>query len=118
MSLITRLYRNEVRYDFITPRRRWYIASGIVILICLVSLVFKGFHLGIDFKGGAEFDFPSHGHTVEQARSTVGGAGAEVETAQSLGGTGSIRIQTKPLDENEIKRVSTALQQDFQATPQ
>src|SRR3954454_13285005 len=116
MSLITRLYRNEVRYDFITPRRRWYIASGIVILICLVSLVFRGFHLGIDFKGGAEFDFPSHGHTVTEARTTVENAGAQVETAQVLGGTGSIRIQTEPLSEDQIKSVTTALQQKFADT--
>jgi preprotein translocase subunit SecF len=116
MSLIRRLYRNELDYDFITPRRRWYIASGLVVLICVGSLLFRGFHLGIDFKGGAEFDFPSHGHTVSQARSTVEAAGASVETAQVLGGTGSIRIQTPPLDENEIKRVSTALQQDFADT--
>jgi preprotein translocase subunit SecF len=118
MSLIQRLYRNELKADFITPRKRWYIASAIVVLVCLASMLFKGFHLGIDFKGGAEFDFPSHGHSVSQARTTVENAGASVETAQTLGGTGSIRIQTKPLDENEIKRISTALQQDFQATPQ
>src|ERR1700709_2003187 len=99
MSLIQRLYRNEVNFDFITPRKRWYIASSIIVLVCLGSLLFKGFHLGIDFKGGAEFRFPSHGHTVEQARTTVEGSGAQVETAQALGGTGSIRIQTPPLDE-------------------
>jgi preprotein translocase subunit SecF len=117
MSLITRLYHNEINADFISRRKRYYIASGIVVAICLASLLFKGFHLGIDFKGGASFDFPRNGHTVSQARDTVGRAGAKVETAQELGGTGSIRIQTPPLDENEIKRVSAALQRDFQATP-
>jgi len=117
MSLFGRLYRNEVNYDFITPRKRWYIASGIVILICIASLIFRGFHLGIDFKGGASFEFPSHGHSVSQARSAVQRAGSEVETAQALASTGRIRIQTPPLDENEIKQVSTALQQDFQAAP-
>ena len=25
MSLVTRLYRGEVTYDFIGPRKRWYI---------------------------------------------------------------------------------------------
>jgi preprotein translocase subunit SecF len=117
MSLITRLYHNEVNADFISHRKRYYIASGILVTICLASLLFKGFHLGIDFKGGASFDFPSNGHSVSQARTTVENAGAQVETAQTLGGTGGIRIQTPPLNEDEIKRVSVALQQDFQATP-
>ncbi|HSP38834.1 MAG TPA: protein translocase subunit SecF [Frankiaceae bacterium] len=116
MSLATRLYRHEVNYDFITPRKRYYMASAIVILICLASLLFRGFHLGIDFKGGASFEFPRNGQSISVAQDTVRGAGTTVETAQVLSNAGRVRIQTPPLDETEIKRVTVAIQQRFNVT--
>src|SRR4051794_40318228 len=117
MSIFTRLYRGEVNYDFIGPRKRWYVASSIVVLIRLASLLLKGFQLGIDFKGGASFEFPQHGKSKGAAERTVEDAGVRVETAQELANTGRIRLQTPPLDENEIKRISGVLQQEFNATP-
>src|SRR4051794_6030024 len=118
MSLLGRLYRNETSYDFIAHRKRFYIASGIVLVVCALSLIFRGFQLGIDFKGGASFEFPRHGHSVSDAQSAIQRNGVHVETAQELASTGRIRIQTPPLNEDQIKRISTTLQQDFQATPQ
>jgi preprotein translocase subunit SecF len=118
MSLFGRLSRGEIRIDFISPRKRWYIASGIVILVCLASLIFRGFHLGIDFKGGASFEFPSRGQGITVAEQTVEDAGAHVETSQTLASTGRVRIQTPPLDENEIAKVTNAIQTRFSASPQ
>jgi preprotein translocase subunit SecF len=117
MSVFGRLARGEVRVDFITPRKRWYIASGIVILICIGSLIFRGFHLGIDFKGGASFEFPGKGQSVSTAENVVQDTGVTVETSQRLANTGAIRIQTPPLDENQIKKVSEAIQQRFGDSP-
>ncbi len=117
MSIFTRLYRGEVNYDFITRRKRWYVASAVVILVCLASLLLRGFQLGIDFKGGASFEFPQHGKSKAAAERAVEDAGVRVETAQDLANTGRIRLQTPPLDENEIKRISGVLQQEFNATP-
>ncbi len=77
MSLASRLYRGEVSYDFIGHRKRWYAISGVVIVICIASMIFRGFTFGIDFKGGAEFDFPSNGHTVTQAPLGAGRHGGQ-----------------------------------------
>ncbi len=117
MGIISRLYRGQLNADFITPRKRYYVVSGIVVLVCIASLVFKGFHLGIDFKGGASFEFPQRGQTVAEARAVVTDAGAQVETAQELASTGRVRIQTPPLDEVEIKKVTDAIQTRFRAAP-
>ncbi len=110
MSLLRRLYRGEIHYDFIGHRRRWYTLSAIVVLISLASLLIRGFQLGIDFKGGASFEVPARSASVSTARAAVAGTGAQVESAQSLAGSGRIRIQTRPLDEPQLKQVSTALQ--------
>jgi preprotein translocase subunit SecF len=117
MGIITRLYRGQLDADFITPRKRWYVISAVVVLVCLGSLLFRGFQLGIDFKGGASFEFPQRGQTVAEARQVVQAAGAKVETAQELASTGRVRVQTPPLDEVEIKRVTDAIQTRFNASP-
>ncbi len=118
MSLVTRLYRNEVDYDFMRRRRRWYAISGVFIIISLLSIFIRGFQFGIDFKGGAEFDFPAHGHSVSQARSVLDNTGINVEVAQSLGSTPpQIRIQTKPLDETQINTVINTLHDRFGVSP-
>jgi len=114
MSLATRLYHGEVSYDFMRRRRRWYAISGVFVAISLASILIRGFHFGIDFKGGAEFDFPAHGHTVTQARSVLDKTDIQVEIAQSVGASPpQIRIQTKPLDEAQIKTVTNALTSRF-----
>ena len=51
-GILRRLYRGETNIDFIGPRKRWYIASVVMIAICVASLAFKGFHFGIEFAGG------------------------------------------------------------------
>jgi preprotein translocase subunit SecF len=114
MSLASRLYRGEVSYDFIGHRKRWYTISAAVILICIASMIFRGFQFGIDFKGGSEFDFPANGHTVTQARSALDGTGIQVEVVQSLSSSpASIRIQTKPITEAQNEHVISVLQQKF-----
>ena len=49
MSVFTQLYRGETRFDFIGTRRRWYLASLVMIAICVLSIVFRGFNVVIDF---------------------------------------------------------------------
>ena len=38
--------------DFIGKRKLWYAISLVILLAGLVSLVFQGLNLGIDFTGG------------------------------------------------------------------
>jgi len=110
MSLARRLYNGEIHYDFIAHRRRWYTLSTIVVLISLASLLIRGFQLGIDFKGGASFEVPTRSSSVSAARAAIAGTGAQVESAQSLASSGRVRVQTRPLDEQQIKAASSALQ--------
>jgi len=101
-SLATRLYRGEKSFNFIGHRRRWYIASGILILVSIVSLAVRGLTPSIDFKGGSEFTFKSSGHTVTQtqdALSGVVGLDSQDITVQAVGrgSDASIVVQTPVL---------------------
>ncbi|MGH8861987.1 MAG: protein translocase subunit SecF, partial [Jatrophihabitantaceae bacterium] len=59
MSVVSRLYRGETKINFIGTRKRWYLASVVLLLICVLSFVFRGFSYGVEFKGGATFNFPA-----------------------------------------------------------
>ena len=54
-----RLYRGETSIDFIGKRRRWYAFSGVIIAMSAIVLGTQGLNLGIEFKGGAEFQVVS-----------------------------------------------------------
>ncbi|HEY2795467.1 MAG TPA: protein translocase subunit SecF [Micromonosporaceae bacterium] len=57
-SLFRRLYRGESNLDFIGSRKKWYLASGIIILICILSIIFRQFNFTIDFVGGDQYKLP------------------------------------------------------------
>jgi preprotein translocase subunit SecF len=78
MSALTKLYRGETRMDFIGSRKRWYAASGALLLICILSFIFRGFNYGVEFEGGVQFRVQTSGTSI-----TVG----KVETAFSDAGT-------------------------------
>jgi len=121
-GLATRLYRGQVSYDFIGRRRRWYIASGIVLLVSLLSILFRGLHPSIDFKGGAVFQFPRHGHSITDVRNAVKAAGVtpEVVTVTGSGSVARFRVETKALTQNstvdKVKDVEVQLEQRIGVT--
>jgi len=84
-----RLYRGESRIDFIGPRRRWYLASAIIILICVGSMAFRGFNFGIEFAGGNQYLVPvKPGTSLTNVRAEVEGVGVQVASVQ-IAGTGA-----------------------------
>ncbi len=110
-SFASRLYRGEVSYEFIRRRKIWYSISVAVLLISVLSLIFRGIQPSIEFKGGAVFEAPANGHTVSQAKSVFTKAGVTPEIAQQVG-QGQLRIQTgaiDPADPTKTTRLQQAL---------
>jgi preprotein translocase SecF subunit len=67
-----RIFENA-NYPFIQKRSIGYIISGALILASIVSLVFRGLELGIDFQGGMEFVIESSAPlSVTEVRSQLG----------------------------------------------
>jgi len=86
VGLVNRLYQGETKIDFIGSRKRWYLASAILILLCVALIVFKGFNWGIEFSGGTSYTVPKPaGTTVEQVERAAEEAGAEVQSGQEAG---------------------------------
>ncbi|WP_342672730.1 protein translocase subunit SecF [Orenia metallireducens] len=59
--------------DIIGKRRLWMSISGIIILAGLISILFQGMNLGIDFAGGTIIEFTFYkGVTNNEIRDTLG----------------------------------------------
>jgi preprotein translocase subunit SecF len=103
-----KLYSGEISYDFVERRRRWYAISAVAFLIALGALIGRGLNLGIEFTGGAEFQVPSAGCTIAEARTAAEDAGATISTATQLGNE-SIRITTEAVDQGQSLAIRGSL---------
>src|SRR5687767_7648994 len=90
MSALRRLYRGETNINFIGSRKKWYLASTIIVLVCIGSMVFRGFHWGVEFAGGTQFIAPVQAGTSEQGVSdAIQSAGITVTSIQTVGKAGN-----------------------------
>jgi preprotein translocase subunit SecF len=63
-GVLSRLYTGTGAFDIVGRRRTWYISFGLLVLVCVGSMVFRGFNLGIDFTGGTQIQFPANTATA------------------------------------------------------
>jgi preprotein translocase subunit SecF len=101
-QVVRRLYRGETRIDFIGSRRRWYLASLVVIVICVFSFIFRGFNYGVEFKGGTQFQIKVAGASittgqVNTAFTANGVTPASPPQAVGSGSTRQIVVKTDAL---------------------
>ena len=120
-SFFSRLYTGTGAFDVVGRRKVYYAAFGALVLVCLLSIVFRGFNLGIDFTGGTQVQFPAAGAgapaTVEDVRKVYEQAvGQEPAAVQTVGqGVGaSVLIRSEPLDPTQTVALKQALFTRFQ----
>ncbi|HKR50219.1 MAG TPA: protein translocase subunit SecF [Pseudonocardiaceae bacterium] len=115
-STLARLYRGTGAFDIVGRRRIWYVFSGLLVAVCLASILLRGFNLGIDFEGGTRVQLPAQGArgliTTQQVgqvfSDTVGRPPQSVQTV-GTGSATSILIRTEALDTRESFALKTAL---------
>ncbi|MFG3340431.1 protein translocase subunit SecF [Glycomyces sp. NPDC048151] len=86
-NVFSQLYRGETDFQFVAHRKKFYIASAVVLAALAVVMIFKGFVLGIDFAGGVQYNVPA-GQTdasLEQVEGAAADAGADVASGQVVG---------------------------------
>ncbi|OLT09599.1 protein-export membrane protein SecF [Pseudonocardia sp. CNS-004] len=120
-GLLNRLYTGTGAFDIVGRRRTWYISFAVLVLVCVGSIVFRGFNLGIDFTGGTQIQFPATTAAapadVEAVRAVYErSVGFEPEAVQSAGAgaSASILIRSETLDAGQLVPLRQALFDTFQ----
>ncbi|TDC59307.1 protein translocase subunit SecF [Micromonospora sp. KC207] len=124
-GLASRLYAGEAGLDVIGRRKLWFGVAGALILIAVLSFALRGFTLGIEFAGGNSFQVPASVGTLDDAERTVDAAlastaaGAEVVTAQKVGGTGGdfYEMRTSQLTADQANAAKTEMARAFGIQP-
>ncbi|WP_036567676.1 protein translocase subunit SecF [Nocardia sp. BMG51109] len=112
-SFFERLYTGTGGFEIVGRRRFYYALSLALVVIALLSIVLRGFTLGIDFAGGTRIQLPASGDMdtsqVEQAYNEA--LGHDPVTVQKVGSGASaaFEIRSDTLDAAQQDKVQTAL---------
>ncbi|WP_333618542.1 protein translocase subunit SecF [Dietzia sp.] len=115
-SWLTRLYTGTGGFPIVQKRKIYYIIALLIFLVCMASIVFRGFTLGIDFEGGTKLAVPAPGVDPAVAAQVVGDATGEEVAQSQLVGSGSaqqVEIQMPFLDTQQITDAKNALFEQF-----
>jgi preprotein translocase subunit SecF len=120
-GVLSRLYTGTGAFDIVGRRRTWYISFGLLVLLCVGSIVFRGFNLGIDFTGGTQIQFPAataaapaDPDAVRAVFAKVVGHEPDVVQTAGTGASASVLIRSEPLDPAQTFAVKQALFDTFQ----
>ena len=114
MSIFRRLYRGETNFNFIGTRKRWYLASAVILVIGFLSFIFRGFNFGVEFAGGSQFQIQAAGTTIttHQTEDAFRSANLPAEGAAQEVGSGNTRqivVKTKNVSAAEQARAVSSV---------
>ncbi len=107
-----RLFEN-INIDFMGKRSMFFLISGVIILLGMINILFRGLSFGIDFKGGSEialqFEKPIDISFVRQEIDKIGLGEIEVKT---FGGSTGIllRSELQEVPTNVLPRVKSRIE--------
>ena len=119
-SMLSGLYTGTGAFDIVGRRKVFYLVFGLLVLVCIGSMVFRGFNLSIDFVGGTNVQFPTAGATGDVstdhvARVAGDALGSKPESVQ-LAGSGkaqTVQIRTAVLTGAQQQQLKQALFDSF-----
>ncbi|RZS34344.1 preprotein translocase subunit SecF [Herbihabitans rhizosphaerae] len=120
-SVFNRLYVGHGAFDIVGKRKRWYVIFGVLILICLASIIFRGFNAGIEFIGGTQVQMPAASTSGEistdrakEVYTQVLGDEPVAVQAVGTGGNTTLQIRSVTLDEGQVANLKRALADQLQ----
>jgi preprotein translocase subunit SecF len=111
VSLITRLYRGETEFDVISNRNRWFVISGVAIVLSILALVVLRLDLSVDFTGGTIVESPNPNDlSVGEMRDGLTAIGQGDARIQGLEGEEKrVRVQTEALDAEALDELTATV---------
>ena len=103
----------KANFSIVESRQRAYVVSGVLILISLGSLLFRGLELGIDFRGGMEFvvesNQPLDATAVRSILTPALLSTPEVKTYGDVSAEGTDALLIRATHEGEITEVQSII---------
>jgi SecD/SecF fusion protein len=110
------------KIDIVGKRRIWFGIAGVLIVLSLGSIVFKGLNLGIDFEGGTSLTFttpqPAQLAEVREAAASIGQEDANILGRGEEFGDGAYRefvFRSEPLQPSDQTVLENTLEREFDA---
>lgn len=101
----------KVNIDFIGIRKKLYIASGVVILIGIISLSTKGLNFGVDFAGGRSYIVRfDQDVKVADVRAALGKEFGEAPEVKTFGGNDQVKVTTKFLVDDKSETADSVIE--------
>ncbi|WP_433037504.1 protein translocase subunit SecF [Actinomycetospora sp. CA-053990] len=120
-SRLDSLYRGNGGIDIVGRSKTWYAVFGVALIICILSMVIRGFNFGIDFEGGTSVQMPAVGangpiatQQVEQAYTQAVGLEATSVQSAGQGASSTIIIRSERLDVAQVIALRQTLFERFQ----
>lgn len=112
----TRNLLQHTHINFLAKRKYTYVISGIVIVICIVSMFTKGFTYGVDFTGGrtfvVRFDQPVSTEEVREATIAAFSAADAADPSQAYGSA----VEVKQFGGESQMKITTQYKVDQEST--
>ncbi|HKV22498.1 MAG TPA: protein translocase subunit SecF [Mycobacterium sp.] len=116
-GFFVRLYTGTGAFEVVGRRKMWYAISGVIVAVCLASMILRGFTFGIDFEGGTKVSMPAEGvstERVEEVFSQALGKDAESVVVVGSGPSATVQIRSEALNNDETTKLRDALFDAFQ----
>jgi preprotein translocase subunit SecF len=120
-SRLDSLYRGNGGIDIVGRSKTWYAIFGVALIICILSMVIRGFNFGIDFEGGTSVQMPAVGaggpiatEQVEQVFAEAVDIPATSVQSAGRGATSTIIIRSERLGVGQVVVLRQALFDQFQ----
>ena len=115
-SFFMRLYTGTGAFEVVGRRKLWFTVSGLIVAVCIASMLLRGFTLGIDFEGGTKVAVPASTETgtisvqqVEDVFTETLGKAPESVVLVGSGGSATVQIRSEHLTNEETEELRTAL---------
>ncbi|MDO4908385.1 MAG: protein translocase subunit SecF [Corynebacterium sp.] len=98
--------------NFVGRRRLWYIISACVLVIAILGILIRGFHLGIDFEGGTKMTMPAgdlDAKVVAQTFEQATGVNAQEAQIVGSGDSRQLEISSARLSDDQITAAREAI---------
>ena len=111
------LYTGKRSIDFVGRQKTWYTVSLILLVVAAAGLFGRGLNIGLEFRGGSEFQVASvtnFNNFEARAKTAVGTVSPGSNVIVTKTGTNTVRVQTEKFETStKTDNVKSALAQQF-----